>query len=253
MKYLIYLRVSTDKQEVATQKRLCLDYLEKQSTSQQYKIYDDGDLSTQVKMAKRPILQEMLKDIRPGDIVLVYKLDRLSRDIIEMVTIHRLITIQNKAKVISLNDPYSDEFSVGLMGLIAQKERDDTRTKTKDKLRTKKECGERVGTLPYGFTLDYENLIHVNGPDGKKILKPGLLLPLPHEQAVLAVMCRLFDEGKSFREIANILTDLGHMNRKGNPFQHMSIYRILGQTGRAKSFGPPQEETKFELFHSKAQ
>lgn len=239
MKYLIYLRVSTDKQDVDMQKKLCLEYLARQPEKHPYKIYNEGDLSTQIKVKKRPKLQQMLQEINPGDTVLLYNLDRLDRDHIEMVILYRKIKNDLKAKLHSLTDEYQDEFTVGLMGVIAHREREKTREKTRNALKAKKQDMHRTGTVPYGFTLDQENLILVNGPEhGRKVLKPGKLIPLSQEQEVLSVMCRLFDEGKSFRQIANSLNDQGYRNRKGNPFQHMSIYRILSRTGLATSTSP---------------
>lgn len=243
MKYLVYLRVSTEEQDVETQMQMCKDRLQSMHPDGKYEVefFIDPDMSSGVALEKRVELQKMLNSIKKGNTVLVYKLDRLSRDIIEMVTIYRLIVNKLSAKVISLNDPYSDEFSVGLMGLIAQKERDTIRMRTRDKLANKKKKGERYsGNLPYGYGLHETKLVPIKV--GKEIVyKPGVLVPIEEEQEVLARMCQLAEEGMSYQSIATILTQLGCMNREGKPFQKMSIYRILSRTKETRSSGQLQE------------
>ena len=252
MKYLIYLRVSTDQQEVETQQRMCIERI-KQIHPQgdyTYEVFSDPDMSSRVAIEKRVELQKMLKAVKKGQTVLVYKLDRLSRDVIEMVTIYRMIVNESKAKVISLNDPYSDEFSVGLMGLIAQKERDDIRVRTKDRLATKRNKGERYSRfLPYGYSMDEKMLIPVK-VGHEVVYKPGVLVAVAHEQEVISLMKELFAEGKSYQRVAEDLTDQGYTNREGRPFQKMSIYRILARIGQTRSSDQPQEETEALQSHS---
>ena len=127
------------------------------------------------------------------------------------------------------------------MGLIAQKERDMTRKRTKDKLATKCSKGERYsGILPYGFGMHETFMVPIK--DGSKIVyKPGVLVPIEQEQKVVSLMCQLADEGKSYHGIAQALTLLGYKNREGKPFQKMSIYRILALRKRTKSLDQLQE------------
>lgn len=246
MKYLVYLRVSTEEQDVETQMQMCKDRLHSMHPDGKFEVefFIDPDMSSGVALEKRVELQKMLNSIKKGNTVLVYKLDRLSRDIIEMVTIYRLIVNKLSAKVISLNDPYSDEFSVGLMGLIAQKERDTIRMRTRDKLANKKKKGERYsGNLPYGYGMHETKLVPIKV--GKEVvMKRGVLVPIDQEQRALALMQELSAEGKSYQTIASLLTQLGYMNREGKPFQKMSIYRILSRTKDAMSSGQLQEETE---------
>ncbi len=260
MKYVIYQRVSTDTQEVETQQRECLNYIKtkEKGASFEYNIYSDPDTSSfRVKMSKRKGLMEFLNDLRPGNHVVVYKLDRLSRDIIEMVTIYRMIK-DKKCAIYSLNDPDCDnEFMVGLMGVVAQKERKDTSDRTKSHLRQKKEQKERSGTVPYGYTIDPHKLVWVNGMDehGRKtkVQKLGALIEDPSEQLILAQMIDLFDQGCSYRQIGHRLKAMGYKNRKGNPFQHNSIYMILCRLGHTRSLDQPLEEIEFQQFHSHMQ
>jgi DNA invertase Pin-like site-specific DNA recombinase len=238
MKYIIYLRVSTDKQDVRTQEQECLRYIKSKENGKPFEhvIFSDPDVSSRIKMSKREGLMAMLNSLRKGQQVVVYKLDRLSRDVIEMVTIYRMIK-DRKCGIHSLNDSNcDDEFTIGLMGVLAQKERSDISMRIKSKLSAKKERSELISRhTPYGFELS-EDGIH--------------LKPQSQEQMALAHMSEWFDEGKSFRSIAKELTLSGYMNREGRPFQHMSIYRIRSRTGRTRSSDQFLEDSEVPLSRS---
>lgn len=251
MRYLIYLRVSTDQQDMETQLRMCTERIQQfhPQGGSAYEVFADPDMSSGVALAKRVELQRLLGSVKKGDTVLVYKLDRLSRDIIEMVTIYRQIVNKCGARVISLNDPYSDEFSVGLMGLLAQKEREVLRTRIKDKLTTKAKKGERYSRhLPYGYGIHATHKVPIKV--GKEThYKPGVLIPVEDEQAVLARMKEFFEQGMSYGNIAQALTLSGYRNRAGNPFQKMTVYRILTRTGHTRSSDQPLDEKESIRSH----
>lgn len=250
MRYLIYLRVSTDKQDIEMQNQTTLNYLKNKHKDEKYtyRVFADPETSSGISMEKREGLQEMLRNVRKGTIVLVYKLDRLSRDIIEMVSIYRQITRECGASVHSLNDPHCDDFSVGLMGVLAEKERADTRKKTKDALKVKKEKGERYsGRLPYGYGMHETHLVPIRVGDDV-VHKRGVLVPIEQEQMVIARMSEYFERGMSYQSIATTLDMLGYKNREGNPFQKMSIYRILSRIGHTRSSDQPLEETEAHSF-----
>ncbi len=242
MKYLIYLRVSTERQDVETQEKMCMHYIKNKHPQGDftYKIYADPILSTRVKLEKRVGLQEMLNALTKGCTVLVYKLDRLSRDIIEMVTIYRMITREYGGQIHSLTDPYCDDFSVGLMGIIAEQERKTISQRTKDKLKTKKENGERTGSVPHGYKLHETHMVPIRQGD-QIVMKQGVLVPCKKELEAIRLMEEAFAMGSSYGQIAQIVNDRGYRNREGRPFHKMSIYRILQRSKQAKLEGQLQE------------
>ncbi len=231
MKYLIYLRVSTEKQSVEMQKQTIFNYLNSKHRdgAYTYELFSDPDVSSGKDILKREGLQQMLKSIQKGDIVVVYKLDRIARDILEMVGTYRKITGELGATVHSLNDPHCDEFSVGLMGVLAQKERSDIRTRTRNALKTKKANGERYsGQLPYGYTLHETHMVPIKVGD-QIVFKKGVLVQAKTEQAAIELMRECQAAGSSYGEIAKILDNRGYKNRQGKPFQKMTVYRILSR------------------------
>lgn len=243
MKYFIYTRVSTDDQDTQTQRDMCIERIKSMHPKgdYEYEIFTDEAVSSRLSMEKRTALTEMLAKVHKGITIVVYKLDRLSRDIIEMVSMYRNF-IRKEAKIISLNDPHDDEFTVGLMGLIAQKERDTISVRTRDKLANKRKNGERYSRhIPYGYSMHPTELIHVK--EGKKtVMKLGALVPELQEQEAIALMQELAAAGISYQAIADNLAHRGYMNREGKPFHKMNIYRILHRTERAMSTDLPRRE-----------
>lgn len=251
MKYLIYSRVSTNKQETETQIRLCLDFLKYKHPNgdYSYKLYDEGGLTSQLPMKKRPELMKMLDEIEVGSTVLVYELDRLARDVLEQVAIYRIITRDKKSKVHSLNDVSCDELTVTIMGAIAQRQRERIQGKTKDKLETKRKKGERYSRfLPYGYGLHETKLVPIKvGND--IVMKRGILVPIHEEQEVLKKINELSAQGLSYAGITEALTLLGYKNREGNPFQKMTIYRILARKEISTCLSQPQDLTECLVSH----
>ena len=81
---------------------------------------------------------------------------------------------------------------------------------TRKTLKEKKARGERMGKLPYGFTVD----------DGVHVA------PCAGEQSILVRIVNLKAEGFSVRAIAKTLNNEGFLNRQGNPWNNDSIHTI---------------------------
>ncbi len=243
MKYVIYLRVSTKEQDLRTQKQICTKFLEGLPKSDVEPLIFYDSISSRKPLHKRKGLNEALNALQKGDVLVGQKVDRLARNEAEAHKIKDFL-VKNHIGILMIDQPgVDDPMMFAIQAAFAAHEVALIRKRIKDKLAAKKERNERTGKVPYGFTLDKENLIPIRGADKKTVLKPGLLLQESHEQMVLAQMCELFDLGASYRRIAEILTDRGYKSREGKKFQHMSIYRILARTGRTRLRDQLQEDS----------
>ena len=138
--------------------------------------YDDGGWSGG--NTNRPALQRMMTDIRAGliDIVVVYKIDRLSRSLTDFA---ELQTEFDKYGVsfVSVTQDINTSTSSGRMLLnilmtFAQFERDQIADRIRDKLSASKMKGKYVGgLLPLGYRGDSENMKMVVDPDEAKIVR----------------------------------------------------------------------------------
>ena len=140
-----YARVSTQDQDLALQ----LDALQAAGCGKIYKEKITG--STR----ERPELQKLLDQLREGDIVVIWKLDRLARSLKDLVNL--VNEIQEKGGALhSLNDQIDTttphgKFTFHVFAALAEFERDIIRERTKAGLSAARARG-RVGGRPKGLS-----------------------------------------------------------------------------------------------------
>jgi len=143
MKQYLYVRVSTDGQEYLRQ----FDLLNEKGYNESNSIILTETYSA--KTMNRPILQQMLKDLVEGDVVIIESLSRLARSTKDLLVI--IETIMNKkASLISLKEQIDmntpvGKFFISIIGAVNQFERDTTAQRTKESLRAKQRQGVVLG------------------------------------------------------------------------------------------------------------
>lgn len=168
----IYTRKSTNKRlehdvnSLVTQREISSAYI----TSQQYKgwvelpaRYDDGGHSGSG--LERPALASLMQDIEAGeiDIVVVYKIDRLTRSLADFVRLIEIFDTRNIA-LVSISQAFDTSDSMGRMILnvlltFSQFERELIAERVRDSIRTRKRHGKVHGGLPpFGYVATPEGL-----------------------------------------------------------------------------------------------
>jgi len=153
MKTAIYVRVSTDKQEVENQLQPLLDFANKRGL-EVYKIYKD--IATG-KSSNREEFNIMISEAhqKKFDAILVWSLDRLSRE--GMVkTVYLLEHLSNiGVNVISYTEPYLDTSNelarnilLAVVSTLAKAERERISERTKAGLERLKKQGKKLGRPP---------------------------------------------------------------------------------------------------------
>lgn len=138
-KLIGYARVSTEDQEL----RLQIDALQKAGC---YNIWQEKRSATR---GVRPKLDLAILDLRPGDTLVVWKLDRLARNARELYA--RLDAINNAgAQFKSLQENFDfttamGQFVLGILGLVAQLEAQMTAQRTSAGMQALKERGYKLG------------------------------------------------------------------------------------------------------------
>lgn len=127
----IYTRVSTLEQakegySIGEQEHRLKAYAEAKGL-EVIKVYSDPGFSG-AKM-ERPALKGMIKDIKSADVVLVYKLDRLSRSQKDTLYLIEEVFLKNDVDFISLNESFDTSTSfgramIGILSVFAQLERE---------------------------------------------------------------------------------------------------------------------------------
>ena len=109
----------------------------------------------------------------------------------------------------------------------AEFERDIIGERTRAALRVKRDRGERIGSIPYGFMLD-------SADDSG-----AMLVENPAEQRGLRIIERLAARGRPLRRIAAVLDRLQIPTKKGKSWQHQSVACIVRQLRRASAAASP--------------
>lgn len=177
--------------------------------------YDDGGISGGT--LDRPALHRLLQDIEDGliDIVVVYKIDRLSRALTDFT---KLVEVFDRTGVtfVSVTQSFNTTSSMGRLTLnillsFAQFEREVTAERIRDKFAASRKKGLWMGGMtPYGYRVENRKLV----PDGE------------HVDHVRWIFERFIEIG-SGTELAREVGKRGIRTPKGNRIDKKFIYRLL--------------------------
>ena len=170
----IYTRKSTDEgldkdfNSLEAQFDACSAYIKSQ-TSHGWQLinrhYDDGGYSGG--NTNRPALQQLMKDVADGriDVVVVYKIDRISRSLSDFMEMTKLFSRYN-VSIVSVTQQIDTSSSMGrmivnLLMSFAQYEREMTSDRVRDKMAASRKRGMWTGGIvPYGYkTVDRKLVI----------------------------------------------------------------------------------------------
>src|SRR5574344_2062299 len=176
IKCAIYTRKSTEHgldmecNSLQNQEEACKAYIASQSFNgwQYCKTYSDAAISGGT--MERPALKQMLDDMAHGlvNTVVVYKVDRLSRSILDFHNMMRYFDKHN-ANFVSITQSFDTSTSMGKLTLnmllsFAQFEREVSSERVRDKLRASKAKGMWSGGCPpLGYDIVDKKLV-INPP-----------------------------------------------------------------------------------------
>lgn len=158
-----YIRVSTQEQKlngisIESQEAALRQYAA--DNGYNIEIYSDAGISAHISYKKRPALLRMIADCKAGKIQLicVTKLDRFFRSVPDYYKVFDEIKTPWRA----IWEDYETEtsagqFKVNIMLSVAQAESDRTSERIKAVNQYKRDIGQYVGNLPFGYTFTREN------------------------------------------------------------------------------------------------
>jgi DNA invertase Pin-like site-specific DNA recombinase len=169
----IYTRVSTehgldqDFNSLDAQREACSAYIKSQAHEgwrENREHYDDGGFSGG--SLDRPALQRLLEDIesRKVDVIVVYKVDRLTRSLADFAKLVELFDGEG-VSFVSVTQSFNTTSSMGRLTLnvllsFAQFEREVTGERIRDKIAASKKKGIWVGgIIPFGYRLENRKLL----------------------------------------------------------------------------------------------
>lgn len=215
----LYIRVSTQEQaqegySVGEQKERLLAYCKAHDWGIA-DIYVDGGYSGS--NLKRPAIQKLINETDKFDIVLVYKLDRLSRSQRDTLYLIEEVFLPSNVDFVSMRESFDTatpfgKATIGLLAVFAQLEREQIKERTKMGRIARAKAGlyRGGGKVPIG----YERV-------------DGHLVVLPYEAEQVKKIFKMYIAGESLYGIWRSFREAGYTTRYGDYSSWSSIRNIL--------------------------
>jgi site-specific DNA recombinase len=194
------MRVSTEKQVeegygLESQQRDIKEYCQKNNMIISHWYIDAG--LTGMEMSKRVALQELISDLKKIDKVVIYKLDRLSRDSVDALNMIEKIFVPRNVEVLSVHDfakykTPQDKFQTQIMAAVAEYDRNTMLLRMRGGMleRIKQGYWPGGGNTPYCYSYSKET---------------GTLVPIPGRKKQANEAIDLFLQGYSDNKIRDML------------------------------------------------
>ncbi|MEJ8570766.1 recombinase family protein [Microbaculum marinum] len=177
--------------------------------------YDDGGISGGT--LERPALKRLTADIEDGlvDVVVVYKIDRLSRSLADFAKLVEVFD-RNDVTFVSVTQSFNTTTSMGRLTLnillsFAQFEREVTAERIRDKFAASRRKGMWMGGVP---------------PIGYRVENRKLLIDDDRARHVRWIFARFLEIG-SCTELAREVGRRGIRTPRGNSIDKKYLYRLL--------------------------
>lgn len=221
LKVAIYIRVSThwqvDKDSLKVQERELISYCQMVLGINDYVVFTDPGYSA--KNTDRPDYQAMMDRIRTGEFshLLVWKIDRISRNIIDFATMSEELKRLGVAFV-SKNEQFDTSTAMGeamlqIIMVFAQFERKQTSERVTAVMLSRAGNGQwNGGRVPYGYRWDKET---------------STFSLDEAEAGYVKRMAQLYEEHQSLLFVAKWLNDAGIATKSGAAWTPSSLRVIL--------------------------
>jgi DNA invertase Pin-like site-specific DNA recombinase len=220
----VYTRKSTDEglekefNSLDAQREACEAFIASQRSEGWVLVpdrYDDGGVSGGT--LERPALKRLLADIEGGlvDVVVVYKIDRLSRSLMDFAKLVQTFDA-HEVTFVSVTQSFNTTTSMGRLTLnmllsFAQYERELIGERVRDKIAASRARGMWMGgPVPLGYRVENRKLLV--------------------DEPAAATVRRVFEgfaEIGSGKRLLPILREEGHMTKTGRSFDKGALYKLL--------------------------
>lgn len=217
MRVALYLRASTAKQ---SEEGYSLDYqrdklLELANLKEWEVVEEYTDAGESGRTINRPAFKRMMADAKRNrfDVVLVYKLDRFSRSLQDLLNVINLMQ-SHGVFVWSVTQSYDDRTPEGrlmrnMLGSFAQFESEMIGARVKDGMARRAREGDWNTSPPYGFRMK------------------GKLYPVKEEIEVVRLIYQYYLNGETMDKIAYLLNEMGITGKRGGKWNPNTVRRVL--------------------------
>jgi site-specific DNA recombinase len=199
-------------------------------TMEQFNLLSEREKKDELRIAEikgiehRDQLKNALRTCKTGDVFVSFALSRLARNVEMGFDLLKYLR-EKKVIIVIVKDGLDSRFkqtfkpTYTMFSIMAEMERDSMIDRVKSSMTLKKELGEFVGNIPYGYML-------ANG-------KQSDLVPNPEEQENIKLMKELRNKtdplGKkmSYSAIAEELNNRQIKTKNGKKWSHTQVIRIV--------------------------
>lgn len=219
----LYARQSLDKKDSISIENQ-LEFCKYETRGAEYETYIDKGFSG--KNTNRPAFTKMMEDIKAGKIkrVIVYKLDRISRSILDFSNMMEIFQEYN-VEFNSATEKFDTSTPIGnamlnITIVFAQLERETIQKRIADAYATKSQKGFYMGgRVPYGFRL--EDTV-ING------IHTSVFVPESDEMAAIKLIYKLYsDPDMTLGAVMRELLDRGFTEKRGAAWCTARISEII--------------------------
>ena len=216
LKYVSYLRVSTQKQGhsglgLEAQREIIRNYLHEKTPISEFFEVESG------RKKDRPKLKEALDLCRKtGATLIVAKLDRLARNVSFLSNL-----LETDVEIIFCDFPQANKMVLHILSAISQYEAELTASRTKSALAAKKARGYKLGN-PEHLMDKHQQAIQNSIMTCKSKADNN-----PNNKRAVAMLRTLVKEEHSLKEMADILNREGFVTSKGACFSKATVYKLI--------------------------
>ena len=225
MKIVSYCRVSTDKQGksglgLEGQQAAVADFVRQQNAILvgEYIEVETG------KTANRPQLRRAISHAKRSRARLVVaKLDRLARNVAFLATL-----MESGADFVCVDNPCATRLTLHILAVIAEDEARRISERTTTALAAAKRRGVRLGSARPGHWVgrEHQRLAGLAAARHKAAEVHRTASRQAYED-LLPMIVQERSNGRSLREIADVLNGVGHSTRRGKPWRAAQVARVL--------------------------
>jgi putative DNA-invertase from lambdoid prophage Rac len=227
-----YTRVSSLEQaeggySLGQQEHLLTLHAKLQYPDREFRLWTDAGVSGSIPLANRRAGGGLVAALRAGDILIVSRLDRIFRNMldalnqVERFTRHEIAFIAldlGEAPIGQIGS--AEQLRFHLLSAAAEFERSRLRERLADSLETRRRAGKPLSSnAPFGFRREGK------GREARLVVEP-------REQVIVNLIYNLYEAGHYYEAIAREVARRGHCNRFGKVMPGSVIRNLLIKGGR---------------------
>ena len=183
----------------------------------------------------RPVYNDMMQAVKAGRYthILVYKLDRLSRSVIDMLSVFEAmdklgVKIVSKSEQIDTGTP-AGRLTITVLAAIASMEREQTAERVRDTMISRAAAGTwNGGRVPYGYRYVSDGRLEALQAAGENTegIEPGFYVR-PEEAEIVERIYEQYLRDKSVTAIVQALNRENITTRSGKQWSAYTVWQIL--------------------------